>query len=104
MPCSQGFKGQLMPWDWCYYNEKYKDEKYALNDEVVKPYLKLENVKKGVFMLANKLYGLNFTPDDKIEVYHPEVTAYDVTDETDVSWPYSTSTSSPANRSVPVRG
>ena len=75
-----GFKGQLMPWDWCYYTEKYKDEKYALNDELVKPYLKLENVKKGVFMLANKLYGLNFTPDDKIEVYHPDVTAYDVTD------------------------
>ena len=46
----------------------------------MKPYLKLENVKKGVFMLANKLYGLNFTPDDKIEVYHPDVTAYDVTD------------------------
>ena len=61
-----GFKGQLMPWDWSYYTEKYKDEKYALNDELVKPYLKLENVKKGVFMLANKLYGLNFTPDDKI--------------------------------------
>lgn len=78
---SLGFKGQLMPWDWGYYNEKYKDEKYALNDEVVKPYLKLENVKKGVFMLANKLYGLNFTPNDKIEVYHPDVTAYDVTDE-----------------------
>ena len=75
-----GFKGQLMPWDWSYYTEKYKDEKYALNDELVKPYLKLENVKKGVFMLANKLYGLNFTPNDKIEVYHPDVTAYDVTD------------------------
>ena len=60
---------------------KYKDEKYALNDELVKPYLKLENVKKGVFMLANKLYGLNFTPNDKIEVYHPDVTAYDVTDQ-----------------------
>ena len=78
---SLGFKGQLMPWDWGYYNEKYKHEKYALNDELVKPYFKLENVRKGVFMLANKLYGLNFTPNDKIEVYHPDVTAYDVTDE-----------------------
>lgn len=78
---SLGFKGQLMPWDWSYYTEKYKDEKYALNTELVKPYLKLENVKKGVFMLANKLYGLNFTPNDKIGVYHPDVTAYDVTDE-----------------------
>ena len=77
---SLGFKGDLMPWDWAYYTEKYKDEKYALNDELVKPYLKLENVKKGVFMLANKLYGLNFTPNEKIAVYHPDVTAYDVTD------------------------
>ena len=80
MPLRSGFKGQLMPWDWGYYNEKYKHEKYALNDELVKPYFKLENVRKGVFMLANKLYGLNFTPNDKIEVYHPDVTAYDVTD------------------------
>ena len=77
---SLGFEGELMPWDWAYYTEKYKDEKYALNDELVKPYLKLENVKKGVFMLANKLYGLNFTPNEKIAVYHPDVTAYDVTE------------------------
>ena len=77
---SLGFEGELMPWDWAYYTEKYKDEKYALNDELVKPYLKLENVKKGVFMQANKLYGLNFTPNEKIAVYHPDVTAYDVTD------------------------
>lgn len=78
---SLGFEGRLMPWDWAYHTEKYKDEKYALSDEVVKPYFKLENVKKGVFLLANKLYGLNFTPDPNIQVYHPDVTAYDVTDE-----------------------
>lgn len=78
---SQGLEGQLMPWDWAYYSEKYKNEKYALSDEMVKPYFKLENVKKGVFLLANKLYGLNFTPNEQIEVYHPDVTAYDVTDE-----------------------
>ena len=78
---SQGLEGQLMPWDWAYYSEKYKNEKYALSDEMVKPYFKLENVKKGVFLLANKLYGLNFTPNGQIEVYHPDVTAYDVTDE-----------------------
>lgn len=77
----KGLEGELMPWDWSYYSEKYKDEKYALNDEMIKPYLKLENVQKGVFMLANKLYGLNFTPNTEISVYHPEVTAYDVTDE-----------------------
>ena len=75
-----GFSGKLMPWDWSYYAEKYKDAHYALNDELVKPYLALENVKKGIFLLANKLYGLNFTPNPEIEVYHPDVTAYDVTD------------------------
>lgn len=78
---SLGFKGRLMPWDWAYYTEKYQQEKYAVSDEMVKPYFKLENVSKGIFMLTNKLYGLNFTPNERIEVYHPDVTAYDVTDE-----------------------
>lgn len=78
---SKGFKGELMPWDWAYYNEQYKDEKYALSDELVKPYFKLENVKKGVFLLANKLYGLNFTETKEIEGYHPETTVYEVTDK-----------------------
>ena len=49
---STGFKGDVMPWDWAYFTEKYKNEKYALNDEQVKPYLKLDNVIKGVFMVA----------------------------------------------------
>ncbi len=78
---SLGFDGNLQPWDWGYYNEKYKHEKYALNDELVKPYLKLESVKEGVFMLANRLYGLTFTPREDIAVYHPDVTAYEVKDE-----------------------
>ncbi len=77
---SLGFEGALMPWDWAYYSQKYKDAHYSVNDELIKPYLQLENVKKGVFLLANKLYGLNFTPNPDIEVYHPDVTAYDVTD------------------------
>ncbi len=76
-----GFEGTLMPWDFGYFREKYQDEKYSLNDEIVKPYLELENVKKGVFMLAEKLYGLQFTPNAGIPVYHPDVTAYDVTDD-----------------------
>ena len=78
---SKGFEGNLMPWDWSYWTEKYKDEKYSLNDEMVKPYLELENVRAGIFLLANKLYGLNFTPAENIQVYHPEVTAYEVTDK-----------------------
>ncbi len=78
---SLGLEGDVMPWDWAYYSEKYKHEKYELNDELVKPYLRLENVKDGVFLLANKLYGLNFTPRTDIQVYHPDVTAYEVTDD-----------------------
>ncbi|MGN0007669.1 MAG: M3 family metallopeptidase [Alistipes sp.] len=78
---SLGLEGDVMPWDWAYYNEKYKNEKYAVSDEQIKPYLPLENVKAAVFMLANKLYGINFTPAENIAVYHPDVTAYEVTDE-----------------------
>lgn len=77
---SRGFEGDIMPWDWAYWSDKYKQERYALNDELVKPYFKLENVKKGVFMLAEKLYGLTFTPREDISVYHPDVTAYEVKD------------------------
>lgn len=78
---SLGLEGELMPWDFAYYSEKYKNEKYAVNDEQIKPYLQLENVKAAVFMLANKLYGINFTEAKDITTYHPDVTAYEVTDE-----------------------
>jgi len=72
---------KLQPWDWSYYSEKLKDEKYAVNDEMTKPYFELENVKKGVFGLATRLYGIHFIKNSKIPVYNPEVDAYDVTDE-----------------------
>lgn len=78
---SLGLESDVMPWDWAYYSEKYKNEKYAVSNEQIKPYLQLENVKAAVFMLANKLYGINFTPAENIAVYHPDVTAYEVTDE-----------------------
>ncbi len=77
---ANGLKDKLMPWDWAYYTEKYKSEKYAINDEQVKPYLKLDNVIKGVFLLAEKLYGLSFVANDQIQVYHPDVKAYEVYD------------------------
>lgn len=77
---SQGLKGDVMPWDFGYYSEKYKNEKYAVNDEQIKPYLQLDNVREAVFMLANRLYGLTFTPADNIAVYHPDVKAYEVKD------------------------
>jgi len=72
---------KIQPWDWSYYSEKYKDEKYAVNDEMLKPYFELESVKKGVFGLATRLYDIKFTKNPSIQVYNAEVEAYDVTDE-----------------------
>ena len=77
---SLGFEGELMPWDFGYYNEKYKEAMYSINDEQIKPYLQLENAKEAVFMLAGKLYGLTFTAVDNIETYHPEASVYEVRD------------------------
>lgn len=71
----------LQPWDWSFYSEKLKDAKYSVSDELVRPYFELENVKKGVFGLATDLYGITFKKNTKIQVYHPEVEAFDVLDE-----------------------
>ena len=70
----------LMPWDFSYYSEKYKALKYSLDDEALRPYFKLDNVIEGVFGLATKLYGLQFTENEDIPVYHKEASAYEVTD------------------------
>lgn len=78
---SKGAYFKIQPWDWSYYSEKLKEEKYDLNDEMLKPYFELENVKKGVFGLATKLYGIKFIKNTSIPVYHSEVDAYDVIDE-----------------------
>lgn len=72
---------KVQAWDWSYYAEKLKAEKYDLTDEMLKPYFELENVKKGVFGLATKLYGIKFVKNNSISVYHSEVDAYDVIDE-----------------------
>ena len=72
---------ELQPWDWSFYSEKLKDAKYSVSDELVRPYFELENVKKGVFGLATDLYGITFKKNTKIQVYHPEVEAFDVLDE-----------------------
>ena len=69
---------RLMPWDWAYVAERYKQAHYALSDEEIKPYLELESVKQGIFRLADKLYGLRFEANPAIPVYHPDVTAYEV--------------------------
>lgn len=77
----EGKKVDLQPWDWSYYADKLKDSRFGVNDEMTRPYFELENVKKGVFGLATDLYGLQFVPNRDIQVYHPEVEAFDVLDE-----------------------
>lgn len=72
---------KVQSWDWSYYSEKLKAEKFGLTDEMLKPYFELENVKKGVFGLATKLFGVRFVKNTNIKVYHPEVDAYEVFDE-----------------------
>ena len=67
-------------WDWFYYTEKLRKEKYALNDELITPYFKLENVLQGAFDCATKLYGVTFVKRNDIPVYHPEVSTYEVLD------------------------
>ncbi len=76
-----GAKFKIMPWDWSYYSEKLRDEKYSINDELLKPYFELENVKKGVLGLATRLFGLQFKKNAEIPVYHKEVEAYEVFDK-----------------------
>lgn len=75
------YAAHLEPWDWSYYSKKLKKEKYAISDDDLKPYFELENVKKGVFGLAERLYGLKFKENKNIQVYNQEVTAYEVYDE-----------------------
>lgn len=71
---------EIQPWDWSFYSDKLKDERFDLNDEMTRPYFELENVKKGVFGLATDLYGLTFVKNSSTPVYHPEVEAFDVMD------------------------
>jgi peptidyl-dipeptidase Dcp len=75
------YAAQLQPWDFSYYSKKLKQEKYAISDDDLRPYFELENVKKGVFGLAERLYGITFKENKNIQVYNPEVTAYEVFDE-----------------------
>ncbi len=78
---TEGKDFELMPWDWSFYSEKLRSEKYSLNDEMVRPYFKLENVTNGVFGLATRLYGITFVENKDIPVYHPDVKTYDVLDK-----------------------
>lgn len=74
----EGGKFKLEPWDWRYYAEKVRLKKYDLNEEQLRPYFKLENVRAGIFAVANKLYGITFKELKNLPVYHKDVVAYEV--------------------------
>ena len=77
---SKGHEGRVERWDWAYWSEKLRLERYNIDDEALRPYMPLEKVKAAVLGLAEKLYGLTFTENHAIPVYNPEVTAYEVHD------------------------
>lgn len=77
----KGVTFTLQPWDWSFYSEKLKDEKYSINEELLRPYFQLEKVREGIFDLTQKLYGISFKENKSIPLYHPEVQTYEVYDE-----------------------
>ena len=68
-------------WDWRYYFEKAKKAKFNLDENEVRPYLKLDNVREGAFYVANKLYGITFTPIRNIPLPYPEAQAFECQDK-----------------------
>ncbi len=75
---TEGKDFKLSAWDYSYWSDKLKNDRYAFNDEDMKPYFELNNTIKGVFGLATKLYGYKFKETDKIDKYHPDVKVYEV--------------------------
>ena len=75
----EGGDFELAPWDWAYYTEKVRADKYSFDENQLKPYFEMTNVlENGVFYAANQLYGLTFKKRTDLPVYHPDVTTYDV--------------------------
>lgn len=72
---------KIQPWDWWFYSEKIRKEKYDLDENELRPYFKLENVRKGAFLLAKELFGIEFKKLEGIQVYDPEVEVFEVTEE-----------------------
>ena len=77
---AEGKGEKLEAWDWWYYTEKLREQKYALSESELKPYFSLDNVRKGSFMVANRLFGVNFRPIEGVDIYHPEVKTFEVLD------------------------
>lgn len=78
MAKKEGKSHEIMPWDWWYYAEKIKKEQYNLDENEIRPYLKVDNVIQGTFVLADTLFGLTFEEQSDIPKYHPDVRTYTV--------------------------
>lgn len=76
----EGKGEKLAAWDWWYYAEKLRQEKYNLNEDEIKPYFSLEDVRNGLYYVANKLYGITLTEVTNVPVYEPDVKVYEVKD------------------------
>jgi peptidyl-dipeptidase Dcp len=76
----EGNNFELMPYDWRYYSEKLRKEKYDLNDEIIRPYFSLKGVKEGIWSVCEKLYGITFVENKNIPVYTDGVEAFEVKD------------------------
>lgn len=77
---AEGKGEKLEAWDWWYYTEKLRQQKYALSESELRPYFSLDNVRKGSFMVAEKLFGVTFRPIEGLDIYHPEVETFEVLD------------------------
>lgn len=77
---AEGGNFKLAPWDWWYYTEQRRADEFELSAEEIKPYFPLARVRDGAFEVANRLYGITFTPRDDVPVYHDDVQAFDVHD------------------------
>ena len=77
---NNGADFDIQRWDYSYYSEKLKEAKYAFNGEMLRPYFQLDKVRDGIFKLYEMLYGLTFKENNKIQIYHPDVKAYEVFD------------------------
>lgn len=77
---SMGNTFKIEPWDYSYFAEKMRQQKYNLDENAIRPYFAVDSVAKGIFAMANKLYGLTFEPMPDAPKYHPDVKVYDVKD------------------------
>lgn len=81
---ADGINEPLQPYDWRYYSEKLRKEKYDLDDDLVRPYFSLDNVREGLFTVCNKLYGIEMRENKNIPTYHPDAIPYEVVENGEV--------------------